>query len=299
MSAMSDVSRAVVTLLSLTLAACSGASPRAQAPAERTASVAAVAPAPAAARAPALKELPELGALFHAEQVAGTIALLDTADGVVACSDVARCQRGAIPASTFKIPNALIAVELGVLQDSDSAMPWDGKEWSNPDWNRDHTLRTAMRVSCVPCFLAVARSIGPARMQDFLKRFDYGNHDISSQREIFWLFGALRITPLQQVDFLRRMDEGKLPVSERTLEIVRDVITLDVGPNHVFRGKTGSAGPGDSEREWYWFVGWVELGERRVYFATLIDEHAPDVDVLAVRRRVTEAILRKLAVLPT
>jgi beta-lactamase class D len=47
-----------------------------------------------------------------------------------------------------------------------------------------------------------------------------------------------------------------------------------------------------------WFVGYVELGERRVFFATVIDGHAPDVDVLPVRRRVTESVLRALGDLP-
>ena len=132
------------------------------------------------------------------------------------------CQRAVIPASTFKVPHALIALELSVLEDSESAMPWDGQERAIPEWNRDHTLRSAMQVSCVPCFQAVARRIGPARMQDWLVRLDYGNRAISGGIDRFWLTGGLRVSPLEQINFLRRLDQGTLPVKPKSLDVVRD-----------------------------------------------------------------------------
>jgi beta-lactamase class D len=260
-------------------------------------SSAAVTTNPPAAQ-PSLKVLPELQQHFDAERVTGTIALLDTVNAELACSDVTRCQRAVIPASTFKVPHALIALELSVLEDSESAMPWDGQERAIPEWNRDHTLRSAMQVSCVPCFQAVARRIGPARMRDWLVRLDYGNQAISGGIDRFWLTGGLRVSPLEQIDFLRRLDQGTLPVKPRSLDVVRDVMTLDVGFDHVLRGKTGWAGPGDADREYGWFAGWVELGERRVYFALLIDGHAPDVDIRPIRRRLAERILRARSILP-
>ncbi|HET9958587.1 MAG TPA: penicillin-binding transpeptidase domain-containing protein, partial [Polyangiaceae bacterium] len=189
-------------------------------------------------------------------------------------------------------------LELGVLDDAESEMPWDGKTYSVPDWNRDHTLRTAMRVSCLPCFQSVARKIGPARLGDWVTRFAYGNHDTSGAPERFWLDGALRISPVQQIEFLRKLDEDKLPIQKRTSEIVKDVITLDVGQNHVLRGKTGLLRPPEERQFFGWFVGWVELGPRRVYFATLLDAVEPDVDPVPVRRRLTETILRSQQLLP-
>ncbi|HEX6764807.1 MAG TPA: hypothetical protein VF103_05000, partial [Polyangiaceae bacterium] len=84
----------------------------------------------------------------------------------------------------------------------------------------------------------------------------------------------------------------------RTLEIVKDVIALDVGESHVLYGKTGSGGPADGDVEFGWFVGFVALEKKSVYFATLLTGHAPGIDMLPVRRRVTEHILRSLGVLP-
>lgn len=244
------------------------------------------------------RERPELGQVFTAAGVKGTIALFDTADGVLACSDVARCGKAVLPASTFKIANSMIALETGVVEDAETRLPWDGRQYQVPAWNQDHTLRTAMQVSCVPCFREIARKIGPERMADWLVRLDYGNHDMSGGPDRFWLSGGLRISPLQQIDFLRRLDGNKLPIGERTAEIVRDILTLDVGPEHVLRGKTGSALPPEEPMFAAWFVGWLELAERRVYFATLIDEAPAGLDVLPLRRRLTERVLSDLGLLP-
>lgn len=258
-------------------------------------------PAPGAVappRTPNVVELPALQEHFSAERATGTIALYDSAKGKLECSNAALCDQPVIPASTFKVPNALIAIESQVVEDSETILKWDGRTYPIAEWNQDQTLRTALRVSCVPCFQAIARSIGRERMQDFVNRFDYGNHDTHGGVDHFWLTGELRITPLQQIDFLRRLEGGKLPVSPRTTEIVLDMLALDVGQDHVLRGKTGLARPPESKTLVAWFVGWVELGSRRVFFATLIDGVAPDVDVVPLRRRLTERILRAVDALP-
>ena len=256
----------------------------------------AIVPAVPAGAAPGA--LPTAVRLFADEHISGAMALFDTKDGHLLCSDPAKCNAGYVPASTFKIANTIIALETGVVSDAESPLPWDGKEYQNSDWNHDHTLRTAVQVSCLPCFQGIARKVGEAQMQEWVKRLDYGNHDTSGAVDFFWLGGSLRISPFQQIDFLRRLDGGALPIQEHTLDVVRDVITLDVGADYVLRGKTGLSGPPEQPSEVGWFVGFVELGERRVFFATVIDGHAADVDVKPVRRRVTERVLRELGALP-
>lgn len=253
---------------------------------------------PGAARQAALAAFPQAQRALEEEGLSGAMALFDTRDGQLLCSDPARCQRGYAPASTFKIVSTIIGLETGVLSDAESPLRWDGKEYSIPEWNRDHTLRSAIQVSCVPCFQSVAREVGSARMQDWVTRLDYGNRDISGKIDAFWLNGALRISPFQQIDFLRRLDGGQLPIQERTLDVVRDVLTLDVGLNYVLRGKTGFNQPPEQPSLVGWFVGFVELGERRVFFATVVDGHAPGVDLKPARRRVTERVLRELGDLP-
>ena len=287
--------------LSLALCGCAVAPRAPSAPATATAtpgtaSVQRAAPPALNATAAAL---PSAERFFADERVSGAMALFDTKDGKLSCSDSAKCALGYVPASTFKIANTIIALETGLLSDAESPLPWDGKEYQNPDWNRDHTLRTAIQVSCLPCFQGIARKVGANQMQDWVKRLDYGNHDTSGAIDSFWLTGALRISPFEQLDFLRRLEGGELPIQEHTLDVVREVLTLDVGADYVLRGKTGLSGPPEQPQEVGWFVGFVELGERRVFFATVLDGHGVGVDLKPTRRRVTERVLRELGVLPS
>jgi beta-lactamase class D len=246
---------------------------------------------PAPAGEPAIRALPEVAELLAAERVTGTVALFDSQEGVLGCSDVALCQEAVSPASTFKIPHSMIALETGVVEGPDTVLPWDHQSYSNADWNQDLKLRDAFRLSCVPCFSSIARKVGPAGEHEWVKKLGYGNRDTSGA-EPFWLRGALRISAAEQIAFLRRFDAGELPISSRTADIVRDIMTLDVTESYLLRGKTGSTLPPDEPRELAWFVGMLELGERHVFFATLLTGHAPGVDLLQARRAVTERVLR-------
>lgn len=282
--------------LGLILAGCAG-----------TAATPAIAPAGSASQPPSVgdgakpsaapqatgpREWPELNQAFEAERVTGTIALFDTQDGVVGCSNLKKCQTAVTPASTFKIPHSMVALETGVVEGPDTLLPWSHQTYTNNDWNQDLTFRDAFRLSCVPCYRAIARKLGDATEQEWLNKLGYGNRSIEGGVDEFWLGGGLRITALEQLDFLRRFDGDKLPISSRTADLVRDIMTIDVTESYVLRGKTGSALPPDEPVETTWFVGWLELGERRVFFATMLDSHSGDVDPLRVRRSVTERILK-------
>src|SRR6185503_12650700 len=80
-----------------------------------------------------------------------------------------------LPASTFKIPNALIALETGAIDPERSQMKWDGKDRGRPAVNRDQDLQSAIRDSVLWYFQEVARRVGPARMGKLVRAFGYGN----------------------------------------------------------------------------------------------------------------------------
>ncbi|HEY3494171.1 MAG TPA: penicillin-binding transpeptidase domain-containing protein [Polyangiaceae bacterium] len=303
--------RSSLRLVPLLLGAlgCASAAPAVPAAQSPAPVAAGVGPAPSApvpvvvTDATRLTELPieeraDFVEAFEREQVSGTIAIFDSTTKTLSCSDVERCRRVHPPASTFKIANSIIALETGVVDDAGTILPWDGKQYPVQDWNQDLALRDAIRVSCVPCFQSIARKVGEARMREWVTKLDYGNRDIAGGIDQFWLRGALRISPVQELDFVRRLDLAQLPVRELVRETVIDMITLDVGPEHVLRGKTGFQ-PGPPETELVgWFVGWIERGSQHVYFATALDGHQKDVDFMKARRRVTEHVLEKLGLLP-
>lgn len=291
-------------VISLFAAGCASpppaASPHAVAPSAAATPPVAPPVAPAAPRR--LSELPfeahpEFNEDFAAEHVSGAIALFDSATGVLRCSDEARCRRPQHPASTFKIANSIIALETGVVSEPNSRLPWDGKVRDIPGWDEDNTLRSAIQVSCVPCFQEIARQVGEARMAEWVKKLEYGNADISGGIDTFWLTGGLRITPVEQLEFLRKLDRAELPIQPFVREMVIDMITLDVGEDYVLRGKTGALQPPEAQLTG-WFVGWVERDAERLYFATLVDKVEPEIDFLKSRRRVTERVLRRIGALP-
>jgi beta-lactamase class D len=241
---------------------------------------------------------PDLQRHFSAAGLKGTFVLLDAQTGRRLRSDPERARTRFLPASTFKIPNTLIALETGVAPGPDFALSWDAKAapreaWWPESWARDHTLQTALPASVVWFYQEIARRIGLDRMQSWLNRLDYGNRDISGGIDQFWLRGGLRISPDEQVDFLRRFYSGKLPVSERSTRIVKDLLVLEETPAWRLSGKTGWAG--NVQPQIGWLVGYLERGKDVYFFATNI-EIRKDEDRNA-RLAVTKAILRDLGLM--
>ena len=216
-----------------------------------------------------------------------------------------RCRRRFTPASTFKIPNSLIALETGVVRDADFVIPWNRQRYPNEGrptiapfihWWQDHTLRSAMKYSVVWYYMEVAQRVGAQRMQKFVTQFRYGNRDTSGGIDQFWRNSTLQISADEQVDFLRRFYAGKLNVSNRSTAIVKDIILLEQTATYKFSGKTGAA-PIDNGGTLAWFVGYLER-EGDVYFFALNMDGANYEAIRDERINLTKRILTELGYLP-
>ncbi len=198
--------------------------------------------------------------------VQGTFVLLEPANDRYLVLNESRAKQGFIPASTFKIPNALIGLEIGSIADENEVFHWDGKPKIRPEWEQDQTLATGMKYSVVWMFQEIARRTGKERMKEWLTRLDYGNKDMRGGIDQFWLQGQLRITAFQQVDFLRRLSEGELPMTQRSQRLVREALVVEKTPVYTLYAKSGSTGMLRNPVNWW--VGWVERkGKPRAYFA--------------------------------
>ena len=238
--------------------------------------------------------MPAWQTYFAAQGVRGTFVLLDPAKDAYFVLDEGRARRGYLPASTFKVPNALIGLEVGSIADENEVFKWDGKPKWRPEWERDQTLATGMRDSVVWMFQDVARRTGKARMKEWLARLDYGNRDIGGGIDLFWLQGNLRVSAMQQVDFLHKLAEGRLPMSQRSQRLVREAMVLEKTRDYTLYGKTGTTG---GKAPLNWWVGWVERrGKPAGYFAMNLD--AQDTTKYADRFAIGRGILREAGVLP-
>jgi beta-lactamase class D len=57
------------------------------------------------------------------------------------------CTTRLLPASTFKIPHAVAALDAGVVSGPGELMKYDGAPTTMDAWRHDHTLQTATRSS--------------------------------------------------------------------------------------------------------------------------------------------------------
>jgi beta-lactamase class D len=161
-------------------------------------------------------------------------------------------------------------------------------------WDRDQTLRSALKYSVVWVYQEIARQVGEQREAEFLKKFAYGNEDVSGRVDHFWLDGQLRITALQQIEFLKKFYLNQLPVSERSSLIVKDMLINEANSKYILRAKTGlgvSRNPAIG-----WWVGWVET-DNDTYFFALNFDIARDEDA-PKRMIVARQCLASLGILP-
>lgn len=259
----------------------------------RRAALALAAALPSAPSLAATQNRSDLLAIFRRYGATGTFALVDAASGETTLADPARAARRFVPASTFKIPNSLIAFETGAVGDADTVLPYGGGRTRNPAWARDMSLREAMPISNVPIFQEVARRVGLPRFRDWLGRLSYGNADPGTVVDRFWLEGPLRISAVEEARFNARLAQKALPASARAQTLVHDIIRLESAGGATLYAKTG----------WYvqrgqtsigWWTGWVERGSRIHAFTLNID--MPQMAMAPKRLEIGRDILKRLGI---
>src|SRR5262245_9306016 len=191
------------------------------------------------------------------------------------------CSRRTLPASTFKVPHALIGLQTGVIT-AQTVYKWDGKKRDYPVWERDQNVDSAIKNSVVWFFQRMAVAIGRQRELDELRAFNYGSASFTGEVTAFWLNGDLTITPIEQVAFLQKMFAYALPVERRHIDTVKAALTMPRGKivnaagvhdfplqwpaDTIVRVKTGN-GTVDGHRV-SWLVGALETGGRQYVFAS-------------------------------
>lgn len=214
------------------------------------------------------------------------------------------CRSRVSPASTFKIPHALFALDAGVIAGPEEKLAYDGGgDWPEPS-RRDHTLASAIRYSVVWYFQKIALRLGADRESAYLHRLSYGNMDSSSGLTTFWLGGSLEISPDEQEQFLVKLYGGDLPFKKSALRAVRAML---IEPQGVVVNAQGeqpfaapwpadavvSAKPGritdQSGRGARWLVGHVQRGRREFIFVSCVIG-APTIEQTAALTLAAESL---------
>ena len=237
---------------------------------------------------PALAEDPALTELFSQQGVQGTIVMSSLNGGKTFIHNDLRAGQRFSPASTFKIPNTLIALEEKVLAGKDDIFKWDGQIHDVATWNHDQTLTSAFKVSCVWCFQELARRVGAEKYQQYLRDLNYGEWREPFVATTFWLDGSLQISALEQVNFLRRVYRRELPLSDPAYETLKHIMLVEEGNTYTLWAKTGWAARVTPPVGWY--VGYVETPTDVWVFATNIELR--DEKDLELRQKLTRSALQ-------
>ena len=272
------------------------------------AAVAAAGPAPQAAPAPAPEPPPAAPAPADAPAagtppaetgppVARCLVLANLATGETVLREGGeQCAERFSPCSTFKIPNALIGLQTGVLTDANTTFKWDGHDYGREAANRDQTLTSAIQNSIVWYFRRVAEEIGPRRMQNWLDRIEYGNRDISGGQKKFWLMSSLLISADEQVAFMAKLYRNELPFQPEAVATVKKILVNSDEGGAILSGKTGS-GEWSDGRKLGWFVGDLKGPKGEYVFAVNLVGEREGIDGRRARE-VARQMLQDQGLLP-
>ena len=240
----------------------------------------------------------KLQAVLDTALVDGVILIYDAQKEEYFASNLQHIEEGTLPASTYKIPNSIIALETGIVENDSTLFEWDGENRALDIWERDMVFRDAFRLSCVPCYQQIARAIGPEQMNTYLRKLNYPGMQVDSTNiDLFWLQGASKISPLQQIDFLSRFFGQQLPIKESTYSLMRSIMVVEENENYRLNGKTGWAIREGNNIGW--FVGFLEKQNDVYFIATRVrPSEAFNMDMFArIRQEVSMEAFRAMEII--
>lgn len=217
-------------------------------------------------------ERDDLSSIFTDAGVDGTFVLYDVHAGSAVLVGAEQARERAVPASTFKLPNTLIALETRVVSDIDEVVFAEGEG--------DSSLREALPTTDVTVHHEIAHRIGYDRMSTWVDRFDYGNRQVGEDGEPgrFWVEGPLEISAVEQATFLAALARSELPVDVEHQEALQESVALEEGDGYRLFGRTGLGAEADPSPGWW--VGWVEVEDGLYTFALRLDvEQEGDADL--------------------
>ena len=173
------------------------------------------------------------------------------------------------PDSTYKIFDALIALESGIINNKNSTLKWSGRNYPYKSWNKDQNLESAVKNSVNWYFQDIDKQIGKEKLQSYYKKMGYGNYNLAGRISDYWLESSLRISPVEQVQMLKDFYTNNMAFKKENINTIKNILKLSEKNGAVLSGKTGT-GAVNGKNINGWFIGYVEKGEKFFIFATNI-----------------------------
>ncbi|WP_336517320.1 class D beta-lactamase [Pollutibacter soli] len=233
----------------------------------------------------------ELKQHFNKYGAVGCFGMFDNSRGKYTVYNIERFRERYSPASTFKIANALIAMQSGKVRDDSVIIQWDGVQRANEAWNRDMSLYQAFRVSAVPAFQQIAKLIGRDTMQFWLDSLKYGNMKIGPAVDSFWLDQSLQISADEQLGLVKKLYFKQLPFRASVQESVKKMMIQENNSAYQLAFKTGW-GTTPSGKPLAWVVGWMEENRHTYPFVLNFEVDASkESEIPEIRKQLLKDIL--------
>ena len=232
--------------------------------------------------------------LFDQAQSAGVLVIQRGQQIQVYGNDLSRANTEYVPASTFKMLNALIGLQHGKAT-TNEIFKWDGKKRSFSAWEKDMTLGQAMQASAVPVYQELARRIGLELMQQEVQRIQFGNQQIGQQVDNFWLVGPLKVTPKQEVQFVSALAREQLAFDPQVQQQVKVMLLLQEQQAYRLYAKSGWGM--DVEPQVGWLTGWVKTPQSEIVAFSLNMQMRNGMDP-AIRLEILQQALAELGLYP-
>lgn len=230
---------------------------------------------------------------FDEAQTQGVIVIKDNEHVAMYGNSLTRAHTQYVPASTFKILNALIGLENNKVT-TDEMFKWDGNKKAFSIWEKDMNLGEAMKLSAVPVYQELASRIGLDLMQKEVKRVNFGNANIGTQIDNFWLVGPLKISPIQEVKFADDLAHNKLPFKIETQETVKNMLLIKEINGSKIYAKSGWGM--DVKPQVGWLTGWVEQPTGKIISFSLNLEMKKNM-AGSIRNEITYKTLANLGII--
>ncbi|UTH07136.1 M56 family metallopeptidase [Macrococcoides canis] len=173
------------------------------------------------------------------------------------------------PDSTYKIIDSIIHLNNKTISTTNNTKKWDGVDTSINEWNKDHSLKTALQDSVNWYFESVDKNISKKKLLSYLNEVNYGNQDISGQNRPYWLESSLKISPIEQAMIMKNLQQNHGIFSKKYTNYI--IKSLSNNDNKSW-GKTGTAIINNHEIKG-WYVGGFEKNNQQYVFATLVKKN--------------------------
>ncbi len=184
------------------------------------------------------------------------------------------------PFSTFKVANSLIALDTGIIKSAEQTLTFNKENYPEQAWwpsvwkLPSYSLSSAFKYSMVAIYRQMATDIGEETMQNYVTQFDYGNKNISSGLDDFWLNGSIKISAVEQVNFLQKLYHNKLKVKAQSIKTLKEVMLVESTSDYKIYAKTGAGWINNDSKDTNtrktmlgWYIGFVENAQGVHYFS--------------------------------